>query len=279
MFGSVDVPTARMEVGPRRSASVRVHATIGVLLLLAAFPGAAQSVGVAELPRRAAASRVELDSLVLRAQAAAAGPSVPAEQSVALQRYASDLRVRLREGDFQPGDHIILAVHGDTTLSGTYVVQPSRTLVVAKLPPIPLTGVLRSELQPYVASRLRTYVRDTLFQGTPLVPVGVLGEVVHPGYYRVSLDATLGDALMAAGGPTARADVRRTTVRRGDTTVLPATTVRDAMARGLPLGALDVDAGDELIVVPPHERDWMLITQLVGVGTGLLFTLKTIRVF
>jgi protein involved in polysaccharide export with SLBB domain len=269
------VSTPRRGQGPFGFACTSLLAWV---LLVAAVPASlAQGGRVDDMPRRAAASRQELDSLATSAEAAAAMAGVPADRSAALQRYAAELRARMRTGDFQAGDNILLSVRGDTTLSGTHVVQPSRTLVVASLPPIPLEGVLRSELQPYLAKRLRAFVRDTLLRGTPLVRLGVLGEVAHPGYYRVSLDQTLSDVLMAAGGPTAQADLRRTTMRRGDATVLTASAVRDAMIRELPLDDLDVDSGDELVVVPPRQRNWSLITQLAGLATGIVLTLQSLR--
>lgn len=263
--------------GPGLSACARALVMSAVLLATASRPAISQRARADDMPRRAAASRQELDSLVSRAEAAAAAPAMPAEQSLSLKRYASDLRARLREGDFQPGDRIVLAVRGDTTLSGTFTVQGSRTLVVPKLPPIPLEGVLRSELQPYLTGRLRSYVRDTLVQGTPLVRIGVLGEVAHPGYYHVALEQTLSDALMVAGGPTPQADVTRTTMRRGGATVMPSGDVREAMVRGVPLSHLDVDAGDELVVVTPRTRNWSLITQLAGLATGVVLAIQTLR--
>jgi protein involved in polysaccharide export with SLBB domain len=265
------------ERGAIRSACARAVLMSVVVLVAGAHRGIAQRAREDEMPRRAAASRQELDSLVASAEAAASATAMPAEKSLALQRYASDLRARLREGDFQAGDQIVLAVRGDSTLSGTFTVLTSRTLVVPKLPPIPLEGVLRSELQPYLSGRLRPYVRDTLLQGTPLVRIGVLGDVARPGYYRVSLDQTLSDALMAAGGPMPQADVTRTTMRRGSTTVMPSGEVRDAMIRGVPLRHLDVDAGDELLVVTPKTRNWGLITQIAGLATGVLLAVQTLR--
>jgi protein involved in polysaccharide export with SLBB domain len=274
---------ARMPIGstPRRGQGplgLACTCLLACVPLLAAVPASlAQGARLDDMPRRAAASRQELASLATRAESAAATTGISADRSAALQRYASELRARMRTGDFQAGDNIVLSVRGDTTLSGTHTVQPSRTLVVASLPPIPLTGVLRSELQPYLANRLRAFVRDTLLRGTPLVRLGVLGEVAHPGYYRVSLDQTLSDALMAAGGPTAQADLRRTTMRRGDATVLTASAVREAMIREQPLNDLDVDSGDELVVVPPRQRNWSLIAQLAGLATGIVLTVQSLR--
>jgi hypothetical protein len=269
--------TRTVAKGRQPFGGVRARLLACVLLLVVVPTGLAQGVRVDDMPRRAAASRQELDSLASRAEAAAAIAGVPADRSETLRRYAAELRARMRTGDFQAGDNLLLSVRGDTTLSGTYTVQPSRTLIVATLPPIPLTGVLRSELQPYLAGRLRTFVRDTLLRGTPLVRIGVLGEVTHPGYYRVSLDQKLSDALMVAGGPTAQADLPRTTIRRGEATVLTESAVRDAMIRGLPLDKLDVDSGDELVVVAPRQRNWTLITQLAGLATGIVLALQTLR--
>jgi protein involved in polysaccharide export with SLBB domain len=268
---SVDV----VEAGPKGVAFARVLVMAGMLLALRTVPGVAQN-GAEELPRRAIASRQELDELAARAEAGAASSASP-QRSEELQRYATELRLRLREGDFLPGDQVTLAVHGDTTLSGTYTVQPSRMLVVSKLPPIPLHGVLRSELQPYLATRLRPFMKDTLMHGTALVRLGVLGEVARPGYYRVPFDVTLGDALMVAGGPTVRADVTRSTIRRGTATIMTSSAVREAMMRGARLGDLDVDAGDELIVEPPRERNWSIIAQFAGVATGVVIALFTAR--
>jgi protein involved in polysaccharide export with SLBB domain len=190
-----------------------------------------------------------------------------------------EARVRLRTGDFQPGDRIIVVMRGDSTTVDTLVVQSDRTLVLQKLPPIPLDGVLRSDVQSYLGQQIRQYVKRDLLRATPLVPVGVLGEVVHPGYYRVPMESTLGDLLMAAGGPSPQADLTHLRVRRGQRTLVDEQTVRDAMMRGLSLGELGIDAGDEVVVKPVRQRNWMLITQLIGVTTGLVLTFKALKVF
>ena len=107
-----------------------------------------------------------------------------------------------------------------------------------------LRGVLRSELREHLATRLREFIRDTLLRASPLVLVGVLGEVAHPGYYRVSLESSLADSLM----------VRRTSLEH-----------------------LGVDAGDELVVAAPRTRNWSLFMQIAGLATGALVAFFTIR--
>jgi len=254
-------------------------AVFAASLLLLTQPVAAQRSSAASLPDPGAASRKELDSLVARARTLAADTRTSERQRTTLNAYIEDLNARLRDGDFRPGDRVLLVFAGSSTMTDTFTVQPARTLVVPKLPAITLEGLLRSELQPYLSATLREYVRDSLVRAAPLVRVGVLGEVAHPGYYRMPLGVTLGDALMAAGGPSPGADVTRLTVRRGGVTLIPARTARDAMVRERSLADLGLNAGDELVVVGARQRNWPLITQIGGVATGLLLSLRALRVF
>ena len=267
----------------RREPSVLAAARVCVLawLFVALTParGAGQSTGSDGEVRRAAASRAELDSLASRAQAAADAPATPKQDREALRRYAVDLRTRLHDGDFQPGDRIIVVTRGDSTTVDTVTVQSDRAVALQKLPPIPLEGVLRSELPSYLGQQLRQYVKRDLVRATPLVPVGVLGEVVHPGFYRVPLQITLGDLLMVAGGPSPQADLTRVRIRRGQSTIIDEHTIRDAMVRGLPLGELGIDAGDEVVLKAVPQRNWSLIAQLAGVATGIALTLHALKVF
>src|SRR5436190_11590237 len=209
---------ARREPGVLAATSVRVLAWLTLAFVpLCAF---GQSAVPAGEPRRVAASRVELDSLAGRAAAAADAPATPEQQRESLRRYAVDLRTRLRDGDFQPGDRIVLVTRGDSTSIDTLTVESDRTVSFRKLPSIPLNGVLRSELRDYLSEQLRKYVKRDVVSAIPLVSVGVLGDVLHPGYYRVALEITMGDLLMVAGGPLPQADLTRVSVRRGQTTIV-----------------------------------------------------------
>jgi protein involved in polysaccharide export with SLBB domain len=118
-----------------------------------------------------------------------------------------------------------------------------------------------------------------VIRADPLIRVGIVGEVAHPGYYRVPLATTLSDALMIAGGPTPQTDLTRISVRRGQRTVIGASSLRDAMVRGEYLGDLGVDAGDEIVLTPIPTKNWMLITQLGGLATGLVLALHAFKAF
>ena len=260
-------------------AAARVCVLALLLVALAPSRGLGQGTGSDLDGRRAAASRAELDSLASKAQAAADAAATPEAERGSLRRYATDLRTRLRNGDFQPGDRIIVVTRGDSTAVDTLTVQSDRTIGLHKLPLIPLDGVLRSELQSYLGEQMRRYVKRDLLRATPLVSVGVLGEVIHPGFYRVPLQITLGDLLMVAGGPSPQADLTRVRVRRGQNILIDEHTGRDAMVRGLPLGELGIDAGDEVVLRAAPQRNWMLVAQLAGLVTGIVVSLKALKIF
>jgi protein involved in polysaccharide export with SLBB domain len=216
------------------------------LCLVAVAPCGAQSTSVDLAAKRGTPSRAELDTV----------------------------------GDFRPGDRILLTLRIDSTTTDTLQVQPDRTIVLRQLPPISLSGVQRSDLQAYLSAKLRHYyTTGDVLLALALDRIGILGEVAHPGYYHVSPGIALGDALMVAGGPSAQADLTRIIVRRGGTTVLQGRNVRDAMVAGLPLSQLGIEAGDEIVVDAKRTTNWLLITQIATVVTGIVLTLHTFRVF
>jgi protein involved in polysaccharide export with SLBB domain len=184
-----------------------------------------------------------------------------------------------RGGELQPGDRIIIVTRGDSTRVDTVTVQSDRTISLQNVPPIQLEGVPRPDLQNYLGEQLHQYVKRDVVRVIPLVSIGVLGEVTHPGYYRVPLQITLSDLLMVAGGPSPQADLTHVFVRRGGTTLVDAHTLRAAMVRGLPLAELGIDAGDELVLNAQRQRNWVLITQIAGVVTGLALTLHSLKLF
>ena len=259
--------------------AVRLSVIPSLVLLASASASIAQSGDQNRVMGLAVASRAQLDSAATAASAAADSPAMPAAKRDSLRHVADDIRARLREGDFQPNDRIVVVTRGDSTRFDTLTVQSDRSITLTQLPPIVLEGVLRSELESRLCAQLHLYVKRDLVRATPLVSVGVLGEVVHPGYYRVPLQITLGDLLMVAGGPSPQADVSHVRVQRGQQTLVGERAVRDAMVRGLPLGQLGMDAGDEVVLKPMRQRNWVLITQVAGVATGAILALRSFKIF
>ncbi|MDQ3996504.1 MAG: SLBB domain-containing protein [Gemmatimonadota bacterium] len=234
--------------------------TIGAVALIGRAGGAQAPTGGET--GRTGATRGELEQLAASAESAA-------------------LRERLTEGDFRPGDHIVLTVPADSALSDTFVVRgggpAGPVLRLPNLPEIPLRGVLRSELQPHLVAHVGRFLKDTVLRVTVLIPIGVLGELARPGYYRVPIDLPFSDIIMAAGGPTPSADLTRITVRRGSSEFLARSAARAAMTQGLTLDELGLAPGDEVLVgTTRRERKWETILRNVSVVGSLVLSLVAV---
>ena len=157
---------------------------------------------------------------------------------------------RLSEGDFQPGDFILLNVQAESTLSDTFVVAPDRSL---QLPPptigtVSLNGILRSELEDHLTTYISRFVRNPVVKASPLVRLSVQGQVTRAGFYGVPARALLSDALMAAGGTTHDADLKKLKIERGGSTIWKDSAVRQALASNLSLDQLGLRNGDEITI-------------------------------
>lgn len=184
---------------------------------------------------------------VLTSREQLTGAAIQAEQSQDGLRAAA-IRQRLRDGDFQVGDRILLTVFSDAAHTDTLVVRDGLIIDLPGKVILPLTGVLRSEIKDRVTAEVLKYVKADQVDVTPLTRIAVLGEVARPGYFAMRSDVPITDAIMQAGGPTVSADVERSVVRRGSHEYRSADETREAVAKGLTLDQFGLSAGDELVI-------------------------------
>jgi protein involved in polysaccharide export with SLBB domain len=222
-------------------------------------PGSKQAIrdSLAAVPRPQA-TRAELEALL-------AGKSRPVSE--AEQRVIRD---RLKQGDLQPGDRVLLEVAGEKELTDTFTVRPERSLLLPNLPEISLVGVLRSELQGYLEKQLGRYLRDPVVQATALVRVGIFGPVAKPGYYNLPADALAPDAIMAAGGPGGNADPSRSVIRRNTVELASKEEVARAINAGQSLDQMNIQSGDQ-IIVGERSGGFKGTLQTMGLVSGALF--------
>jgi protein involved in polysaccharide export with SLBB domain len=227
-----------------------------------------------------------------RAQQAPCGPPPPATRSAATACLAqlehvsrstsasadartqasermAQLRTRLREGDFRPGDRIYLLVRGDSTLSDTLTVEAGGVIDLKGIGQIPLTGVLRGDLQSYLADTIATYVRDPAVEAHTLLRLGVVGAVGKPGFYAVPGDAALADVIMLAGGLTQDAKPDALHIQRGSQPLWDTRQLQGALASRQTVADLGLREGDRIVV--PREGHGSLGTVLQI--SGLLLTI------
>jgi protein involved in polysaccharide export with SLBB domain len=217
------------------------------------------------------ATRAQLQELAVttEAEAAHAPDASPRQQR---QMQAATIRARLRDGDFDVGDRILLSVRGDSTISDTVTVRAGRMIRLANMPDISLQGVLRSELQDYLTTQLARYIKHPDVQTTSLVRVAVMGSVAKPGFYQLPADFALADAIMLAGGPTSTADVDRTQVKRGADVIYSSQLLGQEVAKGATLDQLNIRPGDQIMIGERHHTNWGMIASIVGISAGLIST-------
>jgi protein involved in polysaccharide export with SLBB domain len=180
------------------------------------------------------------------------------------------LRVRMREGDFRPGDRISLIVEGNVLVNDTVSVVAGPKITLTDIGDIPLTGVLRSELQNHMKTQLAKYIKDARVRVTPLVSVSVLGPVGRPGFYFMPPDIPLTDAVMRAGGPGATADLARSVIKRGTEELYDSRNTQTAFTQGLTLDQLSIRSGDQIVVGTQATKNWQSIAQVTSVVMSLV---------
>ena len=306
--------TARASTTPKRFS--REHRPLGeapqllrsCLRLMTVLAASSQLVAtVADAQARATpgplTSRDELTTAAERAEIAAHVGDASARARNSSLAYS--IRQRLRNGDFQPGDRVVVAFMSDSIHRDTIVVRGGRFL---ELPGKSsgtrqrIVEIVHAEEQQQAVARFRQVgtaqgrvlvvapavqaeqagavgVEDLAEQieVTPLMRVGVLGDVAHPGYFAFASDMPLTDAIMGAGGPTATSDLERSIVRRGPVVVRTADETRTAIANGLTLDQFGLNAGDELVIGQRREGRSTAIIGMVGVLASLTTVFIALR--
>lgn len=164
---------------------------------------------------------------------------------------AGDLRAvqnRLAKGDFGPGDRITIGVQGEADLSNTFMVGAGTVLTLPGLPPLPLSGVLRSESDSVITEFIGRFIRDPQVTVQPLLRLGVLGGVGAPGYYEFPSTTLLSEVVMAAGGMSPTGKMSKSQVYRNNDEILNPKAVNEAISSGMTLDLLNIQSGDNFHV-------------------------------
>jgi hypothetical protein len=238
-------------------------------LLGLALPARAQQTAAGA--SHGTASRQELQRLLQLYDQAAASSAYSDSLRAQSRLDARAIRERLARGDFHVGDRIQLAVEGEATLTQTFVVGPDLTVYLPNVGDVPLTGVLRSELEPYLRTEIgKILPNHPVVRVHSFIQIVLSGAVARPGFYAAPANALVSDALVEAGGPLPTARLDEISIERHGRRLWSGSQVTQAIIQGRTLNALGVEPGDQ-IVVPQRGPGWLSsVTAPLSMLTALM---------
>jgi polysaccharide export outer membrane protein len=178
--------------------------------------------------------------------------------------------------EFQVGDRILLRVEGDSSLSDTFAVSRGPALVLPVIGELPLVGVRRADVEPYLARQLGRFLREPVVHARALLRLSILGEVEKPGFYAVPADAALTDALMAAGGPTRGAKFSALRIERDGRRIWQGEVLQQAIARGQTVDQMGLRGGDRVLVPGRGAETTMRILGILAAIPAMVYGIVAI---
>lgn len=218
-------------------------------------------MSIVRLPRRAFSL-----VLVLLLATCALPVGSPAQAGPSAPPPSSEVRV---------GDRIVLTVDNEPTLTDTFTVAAGPALHLPGIGIVQLAGVTRDGIGAHLTAALARVMKEPVVRAELLVRLAVLGEVARPGFMTLPADALLSDAITMAGGLTTTADMRKVRLSRRGTLTHDGDAVRDALAAGLTLDDMRIEAGDQMLIPrgPDSERTVRIIGLLIAIPlTALALT-------
>ena len=239
-----------------------------VCVLLASSAAIAGGQSLGEVRRQA--TRAELERAAKMIETAAVSQQ-DSKQRAKLISDAQAIRVRLENGDFLPGDRILLLVQDDTALTDTFTVRGDQVLPLPNIPPITLHGVLDSELEPYLTKELLKYIKTVTLEATPLVRISLLG-FPQANFYTVPVDLAITDLISTAGGWGGATVPDKAIIRRNGDVLMDAKATADAVRLNKTVGDMALRDGDEFYVPDraSSTNRWQTVMGVLG-AVGSLF--------
>jgi hypothetical protein len=233
-----------------------------VIVVTASKARAQTSGGTVDTASRA----TPLPVITSRAQLIAA---IHSADSAGRRAESFALSTRLREGDFNVGDRILVTYEGLglTKVGDTLTVKTGRILQLGEpMGDMSLQGVLRFEVQDSIAARVAKYMRNEVIHATPLIRLAVSGAVRSPGSQFARSDMLVSEVIARAGGQDQQADPKNIVIKRGPEIRWQPADVTTALTDGLTVDQMQMNSGDEIVVGTKrtHGRLTLILTTIVA---------------
>ncbi len=104
------------------------------------------------------------------------------------------------------------------------------------------------QVEELIKKKYENLLTDPFIYVRPLIRVTIRGQVSRPGSYRVDPQISFWTLMEFAGGPTARASLKKMRVVRGDRTVVD--NLLQAFENAYSLSDLGIQSGDQVLIPP-----------------------------
>jgi polysaccharide biosynthesis/export protein len=152
-----------------------------------------------------------------------------------------------------PGDSLSISLWGGLSTKLVRIVDRQGRVTLPEAGPVPVSGRSLGDVQQAVQRAISTQFRDTSADVSVsklrTVRVYIVGEVEEPGAYDISSLSTALNALVAAGGVTAKGSLRSLRHMRGREE-LESIDAYDLLLHGVAPDAKRLENGDTLLVPP-----------------------------
>lgn len=259
------------------AARTRALSTVLVLVAALAACGPSASLNRDWGVNRVEATRQDLEDVQLHFESGMRSQAYSPELRAWAASEAAGVRARLQSGDFQVGDRVVLVVQEDSALTDTFTVGLDLNLELPEIGQILLTGVLRSELEPYLTEQIGRFINDPLVRATSFMRVSVTGDVTSPGFYFFSPETPLSEAIMLAGGPLATGNLSAVRIDRGNEWILAGQSLAAALGQGTTLAELGLQSGDDIVVPRQSAFSPQFIYQTLLVLSGVILAINQVR--
>ncbi len=149
-----------------------------------------------------------------------------------------------------PGDEVKIMLWGRVNAQYNLVVDRNGSITIPSIGPLYVAGMTFEQMSTYLIKQSEQIVGaniDITMGALKTIPVFILGEVKRPGAFLIGSFATITDALLLAGGPTAIGTMRNVQLRRKDK-VITAFDLYNLLLKGDKSNDVILQAGDVVFV-------------------------------
>ncbi len=179
-------------------------------------------------------------------------------------------------GTLRAGDILQLKVYRDSELSGSYLIEANGFVQIPGLGTIHAAGLRPDQVTQAMVDAMRSKgFREPELAIRPQIRISVLGQVHTPQLYSIDPGLSLLQLITLAGGPTERADLKRTRVIRDGKAY---EVDMEAALHGSASGRVALYSNDVVFVPPKKGLTQQNVLFIVGISSAALSLLTTILI-